>query len=520
MPARKRLLPKAWVRFALIALIAGDLIAGLVLRFWTDSLLWLDEAQSVNISSQPVSQIVHFLRNDGAPPLFYFLLHFWMGVVGHTDADVRAMSGVFAVFAVVASYFAARAWWGGETGWYAAAIVSVLPFAVYFGTETRMYSLVMLLVALILWALRRFLDRPGPARAAVIMVLGTLLLYTQYWGIYFDGALLAYAVIHWWRHRQQADDSSAWLIAGVIGAYVLWLPWLPIFNEQRLHTATPWSAGATIFDEFSWFSGFTVNESVPHLIGSLHSEVAFLALMALFLLGIFGTNMMASRSKMTLNFLGSPTTRIMTFLTLLTMFVALLVAHFTSTAFAPRYAAVVVIPLCFIAAVGLSNLNGSLRILVVLAVLSGGCLWTDKWGIGVQRTQAGEIASTLATAPADSIVFVCPDQLGPSVTRYAKKDLVYIGYPRFTYPGIVDWYDYEAAFTQHKPAQNAARAAAMVSPGQGVYVVQAKFYGLRATCWAFEHHLAKDLHRKTVTLVAEGFGHYYQPMELQVLQAH
>ena len=160
----------------MVALIAGDLVVGITLRFWTSSKLWLDEAQSVNIAAHPLSQLVHYLRHDGAPPLYYVILHFWMGVVGRSDFDVRALSGVFSILGLVAIFFAARAWWGTQVALIAAAVLAILPYAVYYGTETRMYSLVMLLSALLFWVLRLHLDHPRRATAAGITVLAAALL--------------------------------------------------------------------------------------------------------------------------------------------------------------------------------------------------------------------------------------------------------------------------------------------------------------------------------------------------------
>jgi mannosyltransferase len=67
------------------------LLVCLVMRFWTVSDLWLDEALTVNISRLPLHQIPSFLKRDGAPPLYYVLLHFWMGWFGTSDEAVRAL---------------------------------------------------------------------------------------------------------------------------------------------------------------------------------------------------------------------------------------------------------------------------------------------------------------------------------------------------------------------------------------------------------------------------------------------
>src|ERR1700750_2284107 len=69
------------LRFA-IPVATGLVAVGVVLRFVAPSQLWLDEALSVNIAKLPLGQIPGALRHDGAPPLYYVLLHFWMQLVG------------------------------------------------------------------------------------------------------------------------------------------------------------------------------------------------------------------------------------------------------------------------------------------------------------------------------------------------------------------------------------------------------------------------------------------------------
>ena len=80
-------------RLVLAVVVAVVLVAAVVLRFWTRSDLWLDEALTVDIARQPLHDIPSHLRMDGAPPLFYVLLHFWMRIFGSSDYAVRALPG-------------------------------------------------------------------------------------------------------------------------------------------------------------------------------------------------------------------------------------------------------------------------------------------------------------------------------------------------------------------------------------------------------------------------------------------
>ena len=43
---------------------------------------WIDEGLSVGIAHHPLTAIPHLLREDGSPPLYYLLLHVWIGFLG------------------------------------------------------------------------------------------------------------------------------------------------------------------------------------------------------------------------------------------------------------------------------------------------------------------------------------------------------------------------------------------------------------------------------------------------------
>src|SRR5688500_3310172 len=77
--------------------VALAVAVGLVARFVSTSPLWLDEALNVNIAALPLGEITEALRHDGHPPLFYWLLHGWMAVVGEGDVAARSLSGLLSV---------------------------------------------------------------------------------------------------------------------------------------------------------------------------------------------------------------------------------------------------------------------------------------------------------------------------------------------------------------------------------------------------------------------------------------
>ncbi len=136
--------------------------------------LWLDEALTVNIARLPLHLIPSFLQRDGAPPLYYVLLHFWIGWFGTSDVAVRSLSGVIGRGHPPAGLAGrASAWRAGRWPGPPLLLVATSPFAIRYDTETRMYSLVMLLTVLGFLALDRSLRRPRPGNlVAVAAVTG------------------------------------------------------------------------------------------------------------------------------------------------------------------------------------------------------------------------------------------------------------------------------------------------------------------------------------------------------------
>ena len=81
------------LRLAAAVGVGRCVAAGIVLRFWTRSALWLDEALTVDIARLPLHEIPEALKHDGAPPLYYYLLHFWISLFGQSNVAVRSLSG-------------------------------------------------------------------------------------------------------------------------------------------------------------------------------------------------------------------------------------------------------------------------------------------------------------------------------------------------------------------------------------------------------------------------------------------
>ncbi|HWW52495.1 MAG TPA: glycosyltransferase family 39 protein, partial [Acidimicrobiales bacterium] len=175
-PARRRSLVA--VERLLLAVALGLVVVGVVLRFVTHSSLWLDEALTVNIARLPLPQLFAALRQDGSPPLYYLVLHFWMALFGGGDTSVRVLPALISVATLPVAWILGRTVGGRNAAVAALVLLATSPFAIRYATEGRMYSLVMLLSMVATLALIRCLRSPTPAWLVMLGVSGGLLLLT------------------------------------------------------------------------------------------------------------------------------------------------------------------------------------------------------------------------------------------------------------------------------------------------------------------------------------------------------
>jgi mannosyltransferase len=423
-----------WLVVAAVLVI----VAGIAMRFVTVSELWLDEALSVNIARLPLGDIPNWLRHDGAPPLYYFLLHIWTDAFGTGNVAVRSLSGVLSVATLVPMWFAGRRIAGRTGGWIAVLILASSPFAIGFGTETRMYSLVMLLVTVGYLALRRLLEHPSLGRQAVVALVTALLLYTHYWSFYLLAAVGGLLVWQAWRgadaDRRHAARSA--LVAIIAGA-ITFLPWVPTFLYQSKHTGTPW--GDPIFMTASF--AFALRD----FAGGEHSEAyAFLVvLITLTIVAVFGRAI--DRYRIELDVRTRPGVRVETGIWVVTLLLGGAAAYLTHGTFAGRYASVLYPLFVLVLAYGVTVFANRRAQAVVLAVVAIFGLGSGLRVVLDDRTEARPVADAIRSgAKPGDVVLYCPDQLGPSVSRLlGGKRLVQLTFPRGDRPELVDWVDYK-----------------------------------------------------------------------------
>jgi mannosyltransferase len=232
-----RLIGSRWATPALLAVLIG--VSALIRTRAIDAGYWIDEGLSVGIADRPLADIPATLRQDGSPPLYYLLLHGWMRLVGSGETATHALSLVAALATIPLAYWIGRRFFGTRAGWACAMIAATIPFLSRYAQETRMYALVMLESLLLCAAFVEGGVRGRRAALPWLTLVLALLLYTHNWGVHlFVGTVVASIVLI---ATGRLAVPVRWLGAALVGALVLYAPWIPSLVDQARATGAPWS---------------------------------------------------------------------------------------------------------------------------------------------------------------------------------------------------------------------------------------------------------------------------------------
>jgi mannosyltransferase len=171
------------------------------------------------------------VRHNG--PLYYFLLRAWIALAGYSVYALRFFSLLPGILAVPLVYVLgrrlsvttkSRSPGSIPVGVWSAVCVALSPYLTWYSQETKMYALLLALVVLAMYALRRASERGG-AWWVVMVIATSLSIY-----IHILAALLIpveFAALLVWRPRSRRN----WIEA-LISFACLTLPYLPLLGWQ------------------------------------------------------------------------------------------------------------------------------------------------------------------------------------------------------------------------------------------------------------------------------------------------
>jgi uncharacterized membrane protein len=200
----------------------------------TDSAVWCDEGSSLAMSAFSPSLIWFHSAHDVHPPLYFLLLHAWTSVFGTTLFSIRFLSVLPGVGTVALGVWLALLIARRRAALLAGVFLALLPIAVRYSQEVRMYSLMgfWLLgatIALVYWV-------KNPQRHRYLVAYA-LLMTASFYTHYFT----AFCVLSHWCYLLLVRKAQPclilrpawWATNGLI--VVMFTPWLLGFLDLLQH---------------------------------------------------------------------------------------------------------------------------------------------------------------------------------------------------------------------------------------------------------------------------------------------
>jgi 4-amino-4-deoxy-L-arabinose transferase-like glycosyltransferase len=416
---------------------------------------WIDEGISQGIANRAVGAIPHALREDGAPPLYYLFLHYWLKLAGDSEAGVRSLSLFFALCAIPVSFWAANAIWRTRrAAWMAAVLAAFDPFMSQYAQEARMYTLIALLAipALTCFLRAYVLDagsdgqrRPWIAGFAISLAA---CLYTHNWAVFLTLALLlSFALMLWLAPRERLLRDG---LLGFGGAFVLYLPWIPTTLYQAAHTGAPWSDAPKL----------SALVGVPATILGRMPQIVLLLCAGAGLVALWQRREELDERVRALI--------VIVIAAVVTVGLAWVMSQ-VSPAWASRYYSIAVGPFILLAAGGLANAGrlGLVGLLLVVIMWAQDHAPREKSNVRAVSTVIGP-----SLAPGDLVISTQPETI-PVLAYYLPKGLHYATLTgAVTDTGVWDWRDGVTRLKATTPEKDLQPLIDALPAGRRVVLVQ------------------------------------------------
>jgi hypothetical protein len=229
MPPRARK-PNEIARQVMPLLLCGAALIGSASTFTIID----DEARILGAAAQPLrTTLALFWSGVGQhehPPLYDILLHFFLRSTGGAFESLRIPS---ILFFLAGLFLLARA--AGRLGGPASAVAVVWlgvlwPFGFHYGRLAVWYSFSFFLMAGLTLAYLRYLEDQSSGRWRVLLLLGILLIWTNYFGWAILGCL---AIDQLLRHRTREPTARPGILFKSVALLcVAFLPLLPAFRDE------------------------------------------------------------------------------------------------------------------------------------------------------------------------------------------------------------------------------------------------------------------------------------------------
>ena len=218
-----------------LILLLGILFIGLFLRVYDlgNESIWLDEGFSIRFANLNLSQIIS-LRDNGLPPLYYIILHWWINLFGDSEFSIRFPSVIFGFLAIFMIYKIGNQIFDKDVGMLSSLLLGLSVFHIHYSQEARTYSLSVLLTLLSMYFFIKLLKKRSHIALIGYILFSILLMYSHLFGLFIIISQNIYLFTLFLLSKEDYKlNLKKWLLIQTV-LIALFAPWVKILAIQVL----------------------------------------------------------------------------------------------------------------------------------------------------------------------------------------------------------------------------------------------------------------------------------------------
>lgn len=216
-------------------ILISILILAAALRFYHIDFqsIWLDEIHTM-IEGNPKMPYKEFynimILREQMPHLYFFCVKAFSFIFGHSTFVVRMFSAIVGVFSVYSFFLLGKEIYNKKTGLFAAILLSVNSFHIWYSQEARPYVLLSLFTILSFFRLIKYLKEKSYKNSIYYGIFAALMISTHFFGLFVLVSQF-FIILYFIFESPKVDRKKFFFTSALSGiiALVLWIPSIKIF---------------------------------------------------------------------------------------------------------------------------------------------------------------------------------------------------------------------------------------------------------------------------------------------------
>lgn len=206
------------------------LLISLIIRLFNADFqsVWLDEIHTINEANPNLSigELYNsIMAGEQMPPLYFYLVYFTFKIFGYKTIVLRVLSAIIGTASIYAIYIFAKELMNKKIGMYAAILLTVNYFHIYYSQEGRPYILLFLFTVVAFYRLIKFIKLPNLNNTLFLGLYSALMIYSHFFGLF---ALFAqYVILLYFIVTTQKEKRKQMFINSAIAGFVTLILYIP-----------------------------------------------------------------------------------------------------------------------------------------------------------------------------------------------------------------------------------------------------------------------------------------------------